>query len=62
MPTAQQRRGERVLNEWFKNADGAEVYSAASMAGMIVTLSPQPQASVWFGLRNVNFECSGVTS
>ena len=25
---------------------------------MMVTLSPQPQASVWFGLRNTNFDAS----
>ncbi len=36
-------------------------YSAAC-AGTMVTLSPQPHASVWFGLRNVNLECIGETS
>lgn len=36
-------------------------YSAAC-AGTIVTLSPQPHASVWFGFEKVNFECIGVTS
>ncbi len=40
--------------------EAADDHSAA--AGTIVTLSPQPQASVWFGLRNTNFSCSGVIS
>lgn len=35
-------------------------YPAA--AGTMVTLSPQPQASVWFGLRKTNFSWSSVVS
>ncbi len=34
----------------------------SSAAGLIVTLSPQPQASVWLGLRNTNFEARRVSS
>ena len=36
-------------------------YSAAC-AGTMVTLSPQPHASVWFGFEKVNFECIGDIS
>ena len=33
-----------------------------SVTGMIVTLSPHPQASVSFGFRNTNFDASCVVS
>ena len=34
----------------------------SALAGMMVTLSPQPQASVSFGLRNTNLAASRLVS
>jgi len=37
----------------------ARQFSASSLAGMITTDSPQPQASVWFGFTKMNFWATG---
>ena len=39
-----------------------KLQEARSAAGWMVTLSPQPQASVWLGLRKTNFDDSRLTS
>src|SRR5690606_11559443 len=36
--------------------------SASALTGTMVTLSPQPLAAVWFGVRNTNFDAGRVVS
>ena len=52
---------EKILVASAQSAFVAATASRAA-AGMMVTLSPQPQASVSFGLRKTKFEASFVTS
>ncbi len=48
------------LPESDRRAIGSD--HSTRVAGVIVTLSPQPQASVWLGFRNTNFDASFVVS
>ena len=54
-------RAEDVRTPQGESGD-ERMKTAYSVTGTIVTLSPQPHASVSFGLRKTNFEASLVVS
>ena len=65
-PAEQERRPARVL-PWVPDKRCAlsgmtDQEAESALAGMMVTLSPQPQASVSLGLRKTNLEARRVVS